>query len=364
MKVGNLFLLFLLSISFIQADNVKVGIVGYTLIDEFRIMTNPSVKLIIDDREYEPENLLITDNTVIGDTFTNSYSNITIKNSDIIYFLSDKGLQPYRGDIYITYDRSMKIINEVDENYYFASVLGSEMGSTFHKEALKAQLLAIKAFFQNRKELNRHKTWDILNTSRVMAYRGEEYVNEYLYSLVEEIERIDLSMPQGLEPMFFSTASGFILSQDCLHSKLGEQPEIIVINNNDNTESPYYSFELTVTMDKLEDVLKDHVTGFYDIELIYFKDTPCVDYIGFINENKTTWLKGYQFVSIMQKNYGVGFKSIQFDISINNNEIYFTGNGFGHFIGLSQYGANEMAVSGFKYDEILEYYYPGIQLEY
>ena len=45
-----------------------------------------------------------------------------------------------------------------------------------------------------------------------------------------------------------------------------------------------------------------------------------------------------------------------------NNKVYITTKGYGHGVGLSQYGANEMAKSGYTYDEILKYYYKNIDI--
>ena len=55
-------------------------------------------------------------------------------------------------------------------------------------------------------------------------------------------------------------------------------------------------------------------------------------------------------------------RSADFDFSIENDLVTFTTRGYGHGVGMSQYGANEMAKSGYKYDEILKYYYTGTKI--
>ena len=47
---------------------------------------------------------------------------------------------------------------------------------------------------------------------------------------------------------------------------------------------------------------------------------------------------------------------------MNDNDITFTTRGYGHGVGLSQYGANGMAKNGYGYKEILSHYYPGTTL--
>ena len=57
-----------------------------------------------------------------------------------------------------------------------------------------------------------------------------------------------------------------------------------------------------------------------------------------------------------------GLRSPAFEISYADNVYTFKTKGFGHCVGLSQYGANEMAKSGKTADEILKYYYSGVKI--
>lgn len=54
--------------------------------------------------------------------------------------------------------------------------------------------------------------------------------------------------------------------------------------------------------------------------------------------------------------------STSFQAKNNGKSITFTGKGWGHGVGLCQYGAQSMAEKGFKWAEILKYYYPKIEL--
>ena len=59
----------------------------------------------------------------------------------------------------------------------------------------------------------------------------------------------------------------------------------------------------------------------------------------------------------------LNLKSNHFDIELKNNKIYITTKGYGHGVGMSQYGAQGMALKGYKYDEILKYYYQGVEIK-
>ena len=58
-----------------------------------------------------------------------------------------------------------------------------------------------------------------------------------------------------------------------------------------------------------------------------------------------------------------GLRSASFSIDVEDNQVSFTTYGFGHNVGMSQYGANAMAKDGCTYQEILAYYYPNTSLQ-
>ena len=61
--------------------------------------------------------------------------------------------------------------------------------------------------------------------------------------------------------------------------------------------------------------------------------------------------------------YELNLRSTNLEIEEANNNIVITSKGFGHGVGLSQYGAQELALKGYKYDEILKHYYQGTEFK-
>ena len=60
----------------------------------------------------------------------------------------------------------------------------------------------------------------------------------------------------------------------------------------------------------------------------------------------------------------LGLRSTVFSICVIGDSVSITTRGFGHRVGMSQYGAEAMAVNGFKFDEILGHYYKNVELEH
>ena len=59
----------------------------------------------------------------------------------------------------------------------------------------------------------------------------------------------------------------------------------------------------------------------------------------------------------------LGLRSTVFAVSVMGDEIFFQTRGYGHRVGMSQYGAQAMAQAGSGYEEILLHYYTGVGLE-
>ena len=76
--------------------------------------------------------------------------------------------------------------------------------------------------------------------------------------------------------------------------------------------------------------------------------------------------KGRVAVSAVNFRKAVGYtiiKSTNFEVKTAGDEVRFAGAGYGHGVGLCQWGAKQRAGDGFDYREILYYYYPGVKLE-
>ena len=59
----------------------------------------------------------------------------------------------------------------------------------------------------------------------------------------------------------------------------------------------------------------------------------------------------------------LGLRSTDFDITLNENNVIITTRGYGHGVGMSQYGAHEYAKLGWNYSKILKHYYTGITIK-
>ena len=79
-----------------------------------------------------------------------------------------------------------------------------------------------------------------------------------------------------------------------------------------------------------------------------------------------TWDKDYNegvVTVIREQLLNFGLKSTCFEVKYRSGKFVFTTYGYGHGVGMSQFGANGMAAEGYTYKEILEHYYPGTTIK-
>jgi len=374
-------IIIIFSLNIYCIEFVKVNIIGYPRLTDFFIKLDENAILSIDGKKHISRILHIYNNErfVIIDNDTRIYfKEILIKQKTGLSIINcEYGDQDYRGDFKIRSDeKGISIINIVKLEDYFASVLGSEMGDAFSFETLKAQAIAIRTYFYNKSRRYTDKDFDINNADGMdMVYRGASFASKNMYRAFEETKEfflVDKSGSLGL-PLFHSTSGGVILKNEVMNSDFYDdiKEPVLVYDIDDegkflSIDSPYYEFEAFFDEKALRDIIisKIKINKIKDIKVKYFNNTECVDFIGFIDENsKVHWIKGYSFVSMAYKKGYHKLRSIQFNIKKINNLYVFTGKGFGHLCGMSQYSAEHLARDGGTYIDILNKYYPQYKIK-
>ena len=155
---------------------------------------------------------------------------------------------------------------------------------------------------------------------------------------------------QIIESFYFSISNGYT---ENLENVFGDsRPYLVSVSSSwDKNVSSYEKkteFEVSEFLNKLG--LPDNKE--INIEIVSKSSSGRVDFIK-VNE---AIFKGTEFRKKL------GLRSTDFDFQISDNLITFVTRGYGHGVGLSQYGANEMAKLGYSYKEILKHYYQGVDI--
>ena len=248
-------------------------------------------------------------------------------------------------------------IEELNLEDYIVGVVAGEMPASFEKEALKAQAIASRTYALYQKEISNNfleiTTDDqVYNTIDEMKEKWNEDYEKYykkIKNAVTETKYMIMKKNNKLfKSFYFAMSNGYTEDEVAVFST----------NNLESVSSPWDNetlnkFKVSTTFRK-EDLEK--LLNIKNIENITILDRDKTNRVKYIKINSIT-LTGIKFRKLLN------LRSTDFEISTENNNYIITTKGYGHGVGMSQYGANGMAKENYKYDEILKYYYSDIEIE-
>ena len=246
-------------------------------------------------------------------------------------------------------ERTGKVF-EVSAQDYVRGALAAEMPPTFHPEALKgADFTADPA------------DWKTYTTKDLFYERYGTLADAWWKTICDAADAaypyIMLYDDEPIVAAYHSMSSG--TTEDASNVWLGGAPYLVPVDSFGDTLAPDYTTTETFTADQVRQALSD---GCPDIAL---GDDPSSwltveerSPSGYVTELSA----GDQTISGADLRGMLGLRSSDFSIACDGSSFTFTVNGYGHGVGLSQYGADYMARQGATFDEILTHYYKGAQL--
>ncbi|MBO9130042.1 stage II sporulation protein D [Bacillus sp. 165] len=264
------------------------------------------------------------------------------------------------------YRSKQKMVETFPIEDYVVGVVAAEMPADFELEALKAQALTARTFIVKTMLNEQGGVPDQANISDTIndqVFKNEEELKkqwgkEYEWKIERVREAVAATAGQVLtynnapiNASFFSTSNGFTEnSEDYWGSPV---PYLKSVNSPWDKESPKFSSSQTISIADFQKKLgitiaKDGTVG----KIVSRTDGQRV---GLVNFNGKT-LTGKQ---IREK---LGLRSSDFTWEQKGQQIVIKTKGYGHGVGMSQYGANGMAKEGKSYEDILNHYYTGVTI--
>ncbi|WP_294364854.1 stage II sporulation protein D [uncultured Clostridium sp.] len=264
-------------------------------------------------------------------------------------------------------------IEEVQIEEYVKSVVSGEMLVSFDDEALKAQAIAARTYIAAKRlrPCNIANGGDVCDTTHCQVYinkdvrleqwgsNAEEYWNK-ISNAVDNTKRMVLTYNNELVlyPQFFSTSSG--MTENAVDVFSNSVPYLVSTESKGEEIAPKYEtefpFNIPEFVNKINDKYKEaSITSENLKNNIEILSRSVAGGIKELRIGKTK-VKGLDF------RLALGLSSTNFEYVINENEIVFKCKGYGHGVGMSQWGANVMAKSGADYKDILTHYYTGVEI--
>ena len=255
------------------------------------------------------------------------------------------------------------IIDVVPFEEYVTGVLAGEMPTSFHIEALKAQAVAARSYVMKKMEYNKDRDYDVVDTIMNQVYLSDDYLRSvWKESYNDKINKIKTAVIETkgeyisyngdvAEAFFFSTSVGATENGGEIFSK--QLPYLVSVSSTWDEISPLYSTNKTISLKEFYNLLGLSYSDTLDIEKI---DTTSTGRVNKIKINGNTFTGGQMIDKL-------NLRSSFFEITKDGENVVINTKGYGHGVGMSQYGAEGMARAGYTYDQILKYYYTGVEIK-
>lgn len=307
----------------------------------------------------------------------NNYSYISRFNVDENNIEKKSGLL-FSGDGKVKlYRREKGIVEELELEDYIKGVVASEMPANFEEEALKAQAVAARTYYIN-KRLHKckdaeQKGAEICDSTNCQVYMDKDErlskwskkdgeknwkkIEDAVEATKGEVLTYDGKVLEY--PQFFAVSSG--KTEDAIDVLSMDVPYLKSIESTGEEVAPKYETTFKISIDNF---IKKINSKYQDIELSRNSIKKNINIKSYTEGGGVKEIEiGNRVMSGVELRKILNLNSTNFQISYNNDDIIFLCKGYGHGVGMSQWGANSMAEKGSKYDEILKHYYKDVNID-
>ncbi len=268
-----------------------------------------------------------------------------------------------------------KVVSLTLKDFTLGAV-ATEMPITFEPEALKAQAVAAYTYFSSLKEKHSQNpnpnlkdadfeidsaNWQYYVSKEQMRERWGENFDFYYEKLSQAVEPVlGQSLKQNghyIEALYHSISSGN--TEDIVDVFGGNCSYLRSVPSPGDLLAPGYLSSKEISLEELKSTAKNKWPG------ISFDENP-QDLIKIIKKTDSSMVLeakiGEKSVTGREIRDLFSLRSANFDVNIHNEKVEFLVRGYGHGVGMSQYGAQNMAKQGADYKQILAWYYPETEL--
>lgn len=258
--------------------------------------------------------------------------------------------------IYVNYENNGK---ELELDDYIIGVLACEMPALFEIEALKSLSVAIRTYFYNKYLLDSGYVFDKMDQCYIdeMSMRekwGEDF-SKYYEKMKEAVlstkDEVIFYKDNVINALYFSMSNG--MTEDNFYVFGDKLPYLVSVSSSWDVNVKNFQVSTSFSVEEFLSRLGINDNYLNSINILSYTNSGRVFKISVNNK---------EYLSTEFRRL-LGLRSTDFTISYDENNVLVVTKGYGHGVGLSQYGANEMAKLGYSYKEILKYYYKDVEIK-
>lgn len=268
-----------------------------------------------------------------------------------------------RIEFYENGNGTLTAVNVLPLEEYLVGLVASEMPTDWPLEAIKAQAVAARSYALYQKGAKAPLTghiYDVDSNVLDQVYNGASD-NERVKAAVRSTKGEVLTRHgKPIKAFFNSTCGG---QTESSFNVWGEKGLTTHITDPYCARSPHLKWHYSISRRALAAILTKRgfpAEDITDISIDNREKNPRAGVVVIGTGSQTFYIQGSEFREMLGYN---ALKSTWFGVSIEGNNVVFEGRGFGHGVGMCQWGAKGMAEAGKGYREILAFYYPGAVLK-
>ena len=267
----------------------------------------------------------------------------------------------YRGIIWVVNEGSLlEVINELSVEDYLYGVIKLEISPTWPLSTLSAQAIVARTYVFERIH---NGELPITNLAYDQVYGGVE-AEDPLCRIAVDLTRGEIITynEQPIKAFYHACSGGYTTSSRAIWGE--NYPYLISQKDPFSLNSPYSHWILKLSAGQLEKKFKMGGLNIKNLKSIRVLNKDISGRARTLviecKKNKKVFISGSEFRKII--GYDL-LRSTFFTIKKSKDKFIFIGKGWGHGVGMSQWGAKVMGEIGYTTDEILEFYYPGTQIK-
>jgi len=298
------------------------------------------------NNEVPKEDVVIDNNKQESNESGNDFSNEVPKEEVVP---SEKQVTVYRSN------GSVITLSMTD---YLIGVVGAEMPASFNIEALKAQAVVARTYALKKIESGGRLT-DTVSTqsykdnNELKKLWGSSFDTYYNKIMEAVLATKDISIYYNgnlIDAVYHSTSNG--MTQDALYVWGNSIPYLVSVDSSWDKDATSYLREVSKDFNSVLNLLG-----------IDFREDITFEILSRDNSGRVLEVRvGDNTYSGIEFRNLLGLRSADFDFLLENGNLIITTRGYGHGVGMSQYGANGMAKDGYNYLQILRHYYTGVNI--
>lgn len=269
----------------------------------------------------------------------------------------------YRGKInLIAFGNRLLVVNELGMEDYLRGVLCNEIAPWWPMDALKAQAIIARTYALYQKQFTKNKDFDLTADVYSQVYGGKTSERWRTNRAVDLTRAKILTFQGNLFPTYYHATCGGKTEDAAQLWKIDLVP-LKGVACNFCAHSPHFKWQAQLPLQEMKEKLLKKgfiVEDIAEIEITGSSPSGRIASLGIKGKGTSIAITAKDFRQALGPNI---IRSANFTAKITSGTVYFDGFGWGHGVGLCQWGAYQMAKNGYTYMQILKYYFPGSELK-